>query len=220
MDNRRMQNLRRKTQNYNFKIQHIPGAHIGATDGISRKTPQGDHIPDKEWLEINKLEVTDTQEYPGGWYFNNIHALTMSRYVDIKPGGEKAADSAELQQWCGMFSKTKTDQDREWIDKLVEDIDSDLDRCFDTRHWPGELESLGSLGEMISIDVGQMPNGVNFLCIADRFSGYVWAKQLKGAGESNQIIRVIMDSLGGLFLGLRRINSDNASNFVSYEFVN
>ena len=60
----------------------------------------------------------------------------------------------------------------------------------------------------------------DILCIADRFSGYVWAKQLKGAGESGQIIRVIMDSLGGLFLGTRRINSDNASNFVSYEFVN
>merc|ERR1712218_614572 len=59
-------------------------------------------------------------------------------------------------------------------------------------------------GETISIDVGQMPNGMNFLCIADRFSGYVWARQLRGAGESNQIIRFIMDSLGGLFLGVRR----------------
>ena len=75
-------------------------------------------------------------------------------------------------------------------------------------------------GEMISIDVGQMPNGINFLCIADRFSGYVWAKQLRGAGESNQIIRFIMESLSGLFLGTRRISSDNASNFTSYEFVN
>ena len=49
---------------------------------------------------------------------------------------------------------------------------------------------------------------------------YVWAKQLKGAGESSQIIKIIMDSLGGLFLGTKRISSDNASNFVSYEFVN
>ena len=59
MDNRRMQNLRRKTQNYNFNIQHIPGAHIGATDGISRRQPRGKPTPEKEWLQINQLEVSD-----------------------------------------------------------------------------------------------------------------------------------------------------------------
>ena len=68
MENRRMQNLRRKTQNYNFVIQHVPGATIGATDGISRRTPQGEPIPDKEWTEMNKVEVTDTQSYSGGWF--------------------------------------------------------------------------------------------------------------------------------------------------------
>ena len=60
------------------KIQHIPGANIGATDGISRRTPQGDRIPDEEWLEINKLEVTDTQVHQGDWFFTNIRTLTMS----------------------------------------------------------------------------------------------------------------------------------------------
>ena len=29
-------------------------------------------------------------------------------------------------------------------------------------------------GEMISIDVGQTKGGKHFLCIADRFSGYIW----------------------------------------------
>ena len=57
---------------------------------------------------------------------------------------EKAANAAELEQWCGIFAKTESDQDREWIDELVEDTDEDLERCFNTRYWPGELESLGS----------------------------------------------------------------------------
>merc|ERR1711997_1012651 len=81
--------------------QHIPGATIGATDGISRRTPRGEPIPDKEWTEMNKLEVTDTQTYSGGWFNDNIQALTRCRYADIKPGGEKAADKQELRQWCG-----------------------------------------------------------------------------------------------------------------------
>ena len=69
----------------------------------------------------------------------------MCRYADIKPGGEKAADKQELGQWCSMFSKEEPDDDdREWIDEMIEDIDADLERCFDTRHWPGEIETLGS----------------------------------------------------------------------------
>ena len=73
---------------------------------------------------------------------------------------------------------------------------------------------------MILIDVGQTRSNKHFLCIANRFSGYVWARALKGARESRQIIELIMQSLGGLFTGVQHIFSDNASNFTSYEFVN
>ena len=140
-----MQNLRRKTQNYNFVIQHVPGATIGATDGISRRTPRGEPIPDKEWMAMNKLEVTDTQSYPGGWFTDNLQALTRCRYTDVKPGGEQAADKQELKQWCDIFAKGEPEEDDiEWINKMIEDIDADLERCFQTEHWPGEIESLGS----------------------------------------------------------------------------
>merc|ERR1712020_121313 len=47
-------------------------------------------------------------------------------------------------------------------------------------------------GEMISIDVGQTKGGKNFLCIADRFSGYIWVRSVSGAGTSKQIIELIM----------------------------
>ena len=73
---------------------------------------------------------------------------------------------------------------------------------------------------MISIDVGQTKGGKHFLCIADRFSGYIWVQSLSGAGTSKQIIEHIMMSLGGLFGGLRHLFLDNASNFTSHEFVN
>ena len=68
----------------------------------------------------------------------------MTRYKDIKQGGEKAADKDALSFWCSIFRKSESDEDREWVDNLVEDIDSDLERYFDTKYWPGELESLGS----------------------------------------------------------------------------
>ena len=51
----------------------------------------------------------------------------------------------ELKQWCDIFAKGEPEEDDiEWINKMIEDIDADLERCFQTEHWPGEIESLGS----------------------------------------------------------------------------
>ena len=57
-DNRRMWNLRRKTENYRFTTQYTPGNQIGATDGISRREPQQpEDVPTKNWAEVNQATV-------------------------------------------------------------------------------------------------------------------------------------------------------------------
>ena len=76
----------------------------------------------------------------------------MSRYRDIKPGGEAAADKEDLQRWCGMFSLTESIQDKEWVEKLVEDVEHNMDQNFSTHLWPGKLESTGSItGDAIQV---------------------------------------------------------------------
>ena len=39
----------------------------------------------------------------------------------------------------------ETTEDKEWVAKLVEQVDIDLNQSFSTHYWPGQLESLGSL---------------------------------------------------------------------------
>ena len=418
-DNRRMFNLRRKTQNYSFTTQHVPGVHIGATDGISRRTPDEEQIPTEEWVSVNKTNFKlDNEVIPEEWLDANKNAIILSRYRDVKPGNEDLADTEERLNWYAMFEKKNSVDDGVWIRSLVEEVENDQKEFFSFDNWPGQLETSGMIqwdilamqrnirqkrmeshnipkekermtapaftawakqvhaeeynvmllnpqvnnltslsydriaratqtdpvlrrlqyllkrgnheevtlalqdagnprigrglainyqdlsvykecimvqnriwipaaleqevaailhlghkgvcnmiriastlcywsgitedikavsteceycrkmaplppnndhtppleaeypGEMISIDVGQLPSGRNFLCVADRFSGYIWARDLRGAGESQEIISIIMESLGGLFLGLNVISSDNASNFTSYEFVN
>ena len=418
-DNRRMFNLRRKTQNYTFTTQHVPGIHIGATDGISRRMPGGEQIPDEEWVSVNKLNFKpDYDIMPEEWLDANKNAIILSRYKDVKLGNENLADAEERLEWYSMFAKKESADDKIWVRSVIEEVENDQKEFFSFDNWPGQLETSGVIqwdvlamqrnirqkridsnniplnkermtapaftawakkvhaeeygvmllspqvnslssisyerisratqmdptlrnllsllrngnyeeitlalkdagnpkigrgmavnyqdlsvyrdcvmvqnriwipaaleqevaailhlghkgvcnmiriastlcywkgitedikavstecdycrktaplppnddhtppleaeypGEMISIDVGQLPSGRNFLCIADRFSGYIWATQLRGAGESQEIISIIMESLGGLFLGLKVISSDNASNFTSYEFVN
>ena len=55
-ENRRMLNLRRKTDNYSFKTQYVPSFQIGASDGISRREPEDEgSIPSKDWATINQV---------------------------------------------------------------------------------------------------------------------------------------------------------------------
>ncbi len=63
--------------------------------------------------------------------------------------------------------------------KTLKDVVTDCQYCQQYANLPATSEKAPSPepsypGEMISIDVGQTGNGKHFLCIADRFSGYVW----------------------------------------------
>ena len=78
---------------------------------------------------MNKLKVSETQIQPGNWLEENKKALRMCRYVNTKPGGETAADAEELRR-CEIFSPMESPEDREWVAKLVEQVEYDLDHRF------------------------------------------------------------------------------------------
>ena len=116
-DNRRMFNLRRKTQNYSFTTQHVPGIHIGATDGISRRTPGGEQIPTEEWVSVNKIAFKpDNEVLPEEWLDANKNAIILSRYRDVKLGNEDLADAEERLNWYTMFAKRNPADDGVWIE--------------------------------------------------------------------------------------------------------
>ena len=49
--------MRRKTDNYRFTTQYTPGKSIGASDGISRRTPSRGDIPKENWVGVNQASA-------------------------------------------------------------------------------------------------------------------------------------------------------------------
>ena len=46
---------------------------------------------------------------------------------------------------------------------------------------------------MIVADVCELPNKAKILVVANRYSGWAWAYDLKNGGESKEVIKKLMD---------------------------
>ena len=100
----------------------------------------------------------------------SIPAGLQQEVAPILHLGHKCVDrmfkvAAKLCYWVGMKV-------------TLTDLVTQCQYCQQYANMPAMLDKQLSLepfypGQMISIDVGQTKNGKIFLCIADRFSGYV-----------------------------------------------
>ena len=119
---------------------------IGATDGISRRSPEGNEISKEEWMNVNTVEVVDDTDITSDmWMEVNRAALVCSRYRDQQPDQERTADLEDQAAWIKIFHKHEPDEDREWVQRLVEEVEDDMDRYFDPKQWPSQLETTGTI---------------------------------------------------------------------------
>ena len=116
----------------------MPGIHIGATDGISRRMPECGEIPQEEWVSVNRIIFKPDYEVPSEeWLDANKNALIISRYKDVKPGNEELADMEDRLKWYQKFAKNESVDDRIWVRNLVDEVENDQREFFSFDNWPG-----------------------------------------------------------------------------------